>query len=93
MSHTEEAVSLFTMLMKTGVDLYNRNMRSILLAYSSAHPYAGMERIQLPEQKLFNENYPDANAKDDFRFTVDELKRLALALDIPPVFKSQGRDR
>lgn len=37
-------------------------------------------------------NYSDANAREDFRFTCEELKMLRLALHIPDVFRTEAGD-
>ena len=63
-----------------------------LLYRAVHHPYAGVERHQLPSVKVFGDDYPDANALDDFRFTVAELKMLADKLNIPDEFKTPSRD-
>ena len=67
--------------------------RSVLKVYQEAHPFSEFSRPELPEEKIFSENYTDANAREDFRFTVDELKVLAAALRIPDPFQSSMRDR
>ena len=66
--------------------------QGLQLLYRAAHPYAGVERHQLPNVKVFGDDYPDANARDDFRFTVAELKMLAEKLNIPDEFKTPSRD-
>lgn len=65
---------------------------SVLRAFRAVHPYSFINRVQLPHVKLFGLDYPDANAIDDFRFTISELQDLSEALHIPEVFKTTQRD-
>lgn len=91
---TEDAVVLVLIMAQTTVVISaNRRRRRVMDMYRVTHPYARLERPQLPETKAFGENYPDANAEEDFRLTLTELKLLAEALNIPESFRTRHRDR
>lgn len=82
--------ALFTV--SATITLDSASKHSVLRAFRAVHPYSFINRVQLPHVKLFGLDYPDANAIDDFRFTISELQDLSEALHIPEVFKTTQRD-
>lgn len=92
MESSEDAILGVIFLFQAASVWFVYRHRNMLSEYLEAHPYAGIERYELPELKLFGNTYADANAIDDFRFTIAELKILSNKLRIPDTFTSAERD-
>ncbi|ETM30708.1 hypothetical protein L914_21619 [Phytophthora nicotianae] len=59
---------------------------ALLLAVSTEH----VERPLIPDARLDINTYPDVDALANFRFTCDELTRLAHLMDTPNMFISSA---